>query len=316
MYFQIDETGILPVECRYIREGVTTVFWILEKREAAIVDASVSGATPHILAALEKEGLGAEDVKYIIITHVHLDHSAGTAALLRACPHAQVLCHPKAALHLANPERLVKGAKMAYGEEAFEKLYGRVEGVDKSKIRPVEDGEKISFGSREFTFLHTRGHANHHICLYDSGSGALFAGDTFGLAYPRLQIGTRPLIYPNTAPIDFDPVEARKSIDRIEALRPSRICLAHYGVWKDVAEGARQLRYGLEQLEKMYDHARSTEMESDERAALCKKEFTTFLHGEIASRGIELSEEEWLDLEFDILLNSSGIAVAAQRNLI
>ena len=110
-------------------------------------------------------GHAREAVRYIIITHAHLDHAGGAAALMAQCPNAQLIAHPRAARHLISPERLVASAKGIYGEVRFAELYGEIVGLDASRVVTVEDDEVMRWGLRELRFMHTRGHANHHIDL-------------------------------------------------------------------------------------------------------------------------------------------------------
>ena len=159
------------------------------------------------MEVLKKEGLKPEDVQYLIITHVHLDHAGGSSALLKACPNAVLLAHPRAATHIIDPTKLIKSARLVYGESAFEKLYGEIEPVASARVRVMNDGETVQFGSRNLHFFYTRGHANHHFCILDSGSEGIFTGDSFGLAYPALQKNGL-LIIPSTSPTDFNPDEA------------------------------------------------------------------------------------------------------------
>lgn len=315
MNFTVSDEGVLPVDCRYLYEGITSAFLIIENGQAGIVDTGTYSSVPYFLEALKGCSLSGKDVKYIIVTHVHLDHSGGTNALLEHCPNATVLCHPKAALHLADPSRLVKSAKMLYGEAHFQELYGEILPIDQSKIQIMEDEQELRFGDRALRFLHTKGHANHHVCIYDSKSKGVFTGDTFGVAYPVLQTGERPFLYPTTTPVDFDAGEARKSIRRISELTPSCAYLAHYGIWPDIEEGAKQLYHALDHFEEIFSQARNTSLESLQRARLCKTEFKNFIQEEITARNLELSEKIWQGIEFDIELNSSGIAIAAERSL-
>lgn len=44
--------------------------------------------------------------------------------------------------------------------------------------RLVDEGDRISLGSRVFEIIHTPGHSPGGICLFDSQSGVLFSGDT------------------------------------------------------------------------------------------------------------------------------------------
>ena len=52
----------------------------------------------------------------------------------------------------------------------------------------------------------------------DPATGTVYTGDTFGLVYPALQRSGR-FVLASTSPTDFDPVEARRSVDRVLAVR-------------------------------------------------------------------------------------------------
>lgn len=308
--------GIVPVECHYLQEGITTAFVIAEGNAAAIVDTSTARAAPYILDALAGLGLSGGNVEYIIVTHAHLDHCAGAPELAQLCPNATIICHPLAARHLIDPSRLVQGAKMLYGEKRFESIYGEIPPVDAGRIRNVADEEELRLGSRSLTFLHTRGHADHHLCVHDSRSGAVFTGDSFGLAYPMLQKGNRPFLYPATTPTDFDAAQARLSVRRITSLQPTRLYLAHYGIWEDIEEGERQMLYALDRIERIYDQARHSCADGKAMRHYCANEFMRFLQEEISGRNLELSPQQWELLQFDIEMNSLGVAMAAERSRI
>ncbi len=45
-------------------------------------------------------GYKPEQVRYIILTHIHLDHGGGASQLMQHCPQATLLVHPKGAGHM------------------------------------------------------------------------------------------------------------------------------------------------------------------------------------------------------------------------
>ncbi|EJP18291.1 metallo-beta-lactamase domain protein [Leptospira interrogans str. FPW2026] len=99
--------GLYTIDCDYISPGIACAYLIVENGEAAFVENNTNHSIPILLEELQKVGRKPEDVKYIIITHVHLDHAGGTGLLAKYCPNATILAHPKAAKHLINPERLI-----------------------------------------------------------------------------------------------------------------------------------------------------------------------------------------------------------------
>ena len=208
-------SDIRTIDCDYMRrEGFAAAYLMREGERAAFVETNTNHALPKLLSALEAEGLDPEAVEYVIITHVHLDHAGGASALMQACPNATLLAHPRAAPHVIDPAKLVKSAKAVYGEREFSEMYGDIRPVPEARVRSMADGETLAFGERTLTFLHTRGHANHHFCVLDTGSNGIFTGDSFGLVYPGLQQGGLFAI-PSTSPTDFDAAAAKQSLDRI-----------------------------------------------------------------------------------------------------
>ena len=190
------------------------------------------------MEGLEKAGLAPEQVRYLIVTHVHLDHSGGTAELLKHCPNATVIAHPRAGRHIIDPSRLVTGARLIYGDEAFDRLYGEIEPVDADRVVTKEDGETLELGGRTLTFYDSPGHARHHFIVQDSATNSIVVGDAFGNCYPHLQRGDQAYFSYVCAPPQFNPAEARATIERIRDLEPDRIYVAHFGQSSAIQQGA------------------------------------------------------------------------------
>ena len=89
--------------------------YVFDEEELTLVDTGPSPSVKHVKKGLEALGFSLDQVKYIIVTHIHLDHSGGAGLLIQECPNATVV-HPRGARHLADPKRLVAGARVVYGE--------------------------------------------------------------------------------------------------------------------------------------------------------------------------------------------------------
>lgn len=303
----------ITIDCHYIHPLTAAAYLIIEGDRALFVENNTSHAVPHLLRALEQAGLRPEQVQYAVITHVHLDHAGGSSALLEACPNATLLSHPRAARHVIDPSRLVASSIQVYGEENFRRLYGEIKPIDEARVRTMNDGEKIDFGSRTLEFLHTRGHANHHFCIYDSGSNGVFTGDSFGIAYPALQ-ENGPFVFASTTPTDFDPVEARASVDRILATGADRAYPTHFDVFTELEAGARQLKQDLDFTETLRDRlmddlrAGGDDARTDARA---RAELSAYYGERLAAAGLAADKIE--QLRMDIEINAQGIVFAARR---
>src|SRR5207249_2808378 len=84
------------VDCHYIEPGKAAAYLLVEGDRAAFIDNNTTHAVPLLLQALEDHGLSPEQVDYLIVTHIHLDHAGATAEMAEYCPNAMVLAHPKA----------------------------------------------------------------------------------------------------------------------------------------------------------------------------------------------------------------------------
>jgi len=280
--------------------------------ELAWVDTATAQSVPLLLKTLKDEGYYPEQVRWIIVTHAHLDHAGGAGVLASYCKNAQVLAHPRAARHLIDPSRLEMSARKVYGDESFEALYGkRLEGIPPARVVPMEEGSEVELGRSRLQFFHTRGHANHHFCVLDSSLSTVYTGDAFGLRYPSLQ-GQGLFVLPSTSPTDFDGVEALKTIDRILALSVKSYYPTHFGQVGEVQEAAEQLRVHLEfsiRLLEEATHSFSTpELESRIHQGLVR-----YYRDHLEARGQFFDSHQWRQLDLDLQLNAAGLAHCARK---
>ena len=220
--------GVYCIDALYIQPRVASIYLLREGDEAAIVETGTSHSLANVLATLDALEISRSEIKYVIPTHVHLDHAGGASAMMREFGEASLIIHPRGARHMADPGKLIDGTVAVYGREKFDRLYGRIEPIDEARIRVAEDLQCFSLNSRELLFLDTPGHARHHFCIYDEASSGVFTGDTFGLSYDVMKDLPRGLV-PTTPPTQFDPSALHESIARIIAYRPQRLFLTHYG---------------------------------------------------------------------------------------
>ena len=302
---------VLTIDCRYIFPRFAASYLLREGDRALFVDNNTACAVPLLLERLRQEGLSPEQVDYAIVTHAHLDHAAGSRALLDACPNAMLLAHPRAAGHIIDPSRLAASARKVYGDRAFEELYGTVGAVAAARVRAMQEGEVLRWGGRELSFLHTRGHANHHFCVHDPASQGVFTGDAFGLAYPDLQKGGL-FIFPSTSPTGYEPEEARASVERIVRTGAQRAFLTHFGELKNLRAAADQLLKHLDFSARLLEHAVHSGLSDADLAGFCEQSLRE--HYRVVLERLGLAEAgAWELLKLDLELNAAGIAHAARK---
>ena len=237
--------GISVIDTGYIREEFAAIYLVRQGNEIAIIETGTKHSIPNIQQTLEQDGLNFSNVTYIIPTHVHLDHAAGAGVLMKLCPNAQLVIHPRGARHMVDPSKLIAGTVAVYGQEKFNQLYGDVVPIDSSRIIEADDNFVLDFAGRELKFIDTPGHAKHHFCIWDKMTESMFTGDTFGISYRDFDNGDEVYIFPTTTPIQFDPDELINSIKKLMEYKPKRVCLPHFGAIKPTNKVIQQLIDGV-----------------------------------------------------------------------
>ena len=140
-----------------------------ETRRAICIDPGDEAA--RIVAALEDKEL---ELQAIALTHAHLDHIGGVAALKKLRPAAAVILHrDDEPMYRALPEQ---PAWIGIPRAAWASL-----GFDYAAPPPVDrywtDGEIYEVGRLAFDVLHCPGHTPGHVILFEPGEKKAFVGD-------------------------------------------------------------------------------------------------------------------------------------------
>ena len=112
--------GVLAVDTHYLRPRLDASHLMIRDGQVTIIDCGTSFSIPHVLDALSASGMTSDDVRFVFITHVHLDHAGGAGQLMQALPQAELLVHPRGARHLIDPTKLWAGATAVYGKRRWD----------------------------------------------------------------------------------------------------------------------------------------------------------------------------------------------------
>ena len=201
-----------------------TAGYLIAAPRPTLVECGPALSIDNVITALRDLGMDADDLAYLVLSHIHLDHAGGAGDIAKAFPSATVVVSDIGARHLVDPERLNASSRRVYGD-LMDSVYGDCTPIDAHRVRGVGDGERLDLGGgRSLHLMHTPGHAKHHIAAYDEDSGALFVGDSVGVKMPGMTT-----IRPATPPPDFDLVLAERTLQRYRDLEPGVVYLAHYG---------------------------------------------------------------------------------------
>jgi glyoxylase-like metal-dependent hydrolase (beta-lactamase superfamily II) len=302
--------GVYLIDTLYHRPGLAASHLVVDDGRAAFVDTGAAPAAPRLLAALDELGIAREQVDYLFLTHVHLDHAGGAGQLMQALPNARAVLHPRGAPHMIEPSKLIAGAIQVYGEDDFKRLYDELVPIPAERVIVTEDGTRIPLGSRTFEFIDAPGHAKHHHCPIDLDHREVYSGDNFGICYREFDTAAGPFMLPTTTPVQFDPDAFHATIDRLMSYQPTRVYQTHFGPVQDLERLARDLHAVIvESVRIARAHAAAPN-----RRALIEADLFRYFSVRLDEHGYcgDLAERHRM-LDDDVRLNTAGLEVWLDR---
>jgi glyoxylase-like metal-dependent hydrolase (beta-lactamase superfamily II) len=230
-------------------EGLVAAYLLPTEEGWTLIETGPTTCRSALLAGLRAAGVTAEEVRRVLVTHIHLDHAGGVGALAEALPRAQFYAHELGVMHLVDPTRLISSARRAWGAAA-DPLWGTIVPVPAARIQPLHGGERFPLLGGELEVIATPGHAKHHLAFFDTRLRGLFTGDGAGVRLERSS-HLRPAIPPPDLDLDL----LFSSLATMQHRDPKFVLYSHFGPspdgpadlaryraivldWKDVALGA------------------------------------------------------------------------------
>ena len=145
-----------------MKDGFTTNTYIVtdeESGEMAVVDPSLPEES------LMKK-LNGKNVKYVLLTHGHFDHTCG-AKMIKENTGAKVVIHKE------DDEMLHDISKNEFEENCIGSKFPEVDADINS-----EDGTELMLGNTKITVMHTPGHTKGGVCYLFNEDRVMFSGDT------------------------------------------------------------------------------------------------------------------------------------------
>lgn len=158
---------------------------------------------------------GIEDVRSIVSTHLHPDHT-GLAPYIRSRSGARLLVHHEEATAMnsgASPGILVDfsrklrewGAPLPERIKLYTSLSRQRRFASPEVVHPddvLSDGDWLPIPGRRIRVLHTPGHTEGSICLFDEDTRSIFTGDTLlPMIHPGIGLGGASSGQDRTSPL-------------------------------------------------------------------------------------------------------------------
>jgi glyoxylase-like metal-dependent hydrolase (beta-lactamase superfamily II) len=201
--------------------GFVNVF-LINRDELTLIDAGIKGSEIKIFQAISELGLQKEDLRHILITHIHMDHIGSLPELKKGCPEAKVYMHSLDAAAYAGGSsmRTVEPAP-GWLNSLVVKLFinGRKPSSSPPAV-PVDtllNGEEEIPGTGGLRAVHTPGHTCGHLAYFlPTDGGIFFIGDA---ASHMFRLGFSFLYE------DF--LEGKETLMKMSQNRFETVCFSH-----------------------------------------------------------------------------------------
>ncbi|WP_249871692.1 MBL fold metallo-hydrolase [Oceanobacillus saliphilus] len=222
-----DTIRVIPIECKF---GKTSAYaYYIDAPEPALIDTGIhSSAEDAIEPVLKEYGIQIEDMKWILLTHGHVDHLGGARAVWEKTGRkAKVVIPKKEAELLRNKNKHLDDYDQLQGkyvDASYQEMHKNIlmndigEGIEPAD--EVSDGDTISLGGDvSLTVVETAGHSAGMVSFILNGLEWAFAADAvqmYGGAQGGFPTIEQPALY-------------RKSLNRLfEEIKPKRLFLGHH----------------------------------------------------------------------------------------
>jgi len=212
--------------------------YIIAGEKPFLVESGPTSSVPRLLSGLKELKIDFEDIHYVALTHVHLDHGGGAGTLLKSLPNAKVIVHPRGLPHLVDPERLWASSQIVLG--FISDIFGKPESIPKKRLIPMTEGFfDLGYGGK-LNVTETIGHASHNLSFLESFNDGIFPGDAAGTYLPEFDV-----IVPTTPP-PFHLEVALSSLDKLISLKPKALYFSHFGKASDAVQRLRDYKVQLQ----------------------------------------------------------------------
>ncbi|MEI3599782.1 MULTISPECIES: MBL fold metallo-hydrolase [unclassified Oceanobacillus] len=277
--------------------------YVIQEKELTLIEVGPSPSVKYIKRGLENLSRSLAEVRYIIVTHVHLDHAGGAGFLLQQCPNATLIVHPRGGRHLIDPTKLAAGARAIYGE-SFSEIYDPIVPVPADRVVEKSEGDTLDIGPNcTLEFWDTPGHAKHHFSIFDPVSNGMFTGDTAGVRYELLLQDGVELYLPTTSPNHFNPNDMHASINRFAEEDVDRIYFGHFGMTENPKEALKQVAQWLDIYVEIAEEVVDEGGDYNEIARRIMKRVKEHLRG----LGIQDDHEVYIIINLDVQISALGM---------
>lgn len=236
--FQVSDT----IWCVRRRSYFTCSYGVQSSHGVVLVDAGMDSSGADVRLLLSAMGRAVGDVRAVLLTHWHNDHSAGACAMARESG-CRVYYHVNDKAQLDGELQVKNSLRQKIARRIPEwgvfvlaiGLLGEAVSESVEATGLFRDGDVVE---DDFEIIETPGHTLGHVGIFHRPTQALFAGDALAVINGRVRYMARP--------VTPDLPLARRSMERCLSISPRILCPGHREpLTRDVADRIAQMRRRL-----------------------------------------------------------------------
>ena len=249
---------------------------------SVIFETGVAAVAPVMISQLDSLGIDREEVRYLILSHAHSDHSTGQEALMAGLPRAELVMTEKAASYLARPETAqdyLADEHFTHRALASSDYWPGLDSATPKKLhllpqkpRIMEAGQVLDLGGLTLELMSARGHVPGGLLGWVPERKLMLASDSAG--FPMLKRPNYPLFF--TSYVDY-----LLTLKKISDLKPDYLALAHQALYRGLSV-IDYLEDLAEHLESEHRYIMNWVVNGRKKADLVRKLMDRYYHDELS----------------------------------
>ena len=206
----------LTSELYFFRLTTGHVYLCLDKDGLTLIDSGIPGLTDQFAEAIKGLGYSTSDLRRIVLTHYHVDHSGSAAEILK-WGDIDVFAHQDDVPYIQGDKKGPPPDLLDWERPIYEQVSVDIEPDPVQVTHKLNDGDILDFGGGA-KIISVPGHTPGSIAIHLAKPNVLITGD----AVARMPDGQVIL-----GVFNIDPTQAAASFQRLVGLNPQIVCFGH-----------------------------------------------------------------------------------------